>query len=106
MQPQCDLSVRERPGVHIVALKGELDLATAHGLAESLVAIAGFRVVIEFAGLAFMDCSGIAAMVIARNQITKGGDSLVLTRPSGTVRRALEVVGLADWIEDWSAEWE
>ena len=45
-------------------------------------------------------------MIVARNQITKDGDSLVLTRPTGIVRRALEITGLDDWIEDWSAEWD
>ncbi len=105
MEPQFDLSVRELPGVHIVALRGELDMATAKGLAESLTAIAGSMVVVDLAGLTFVDTSGITALVIARNQITRDGDRLVLARPSGIVRRALEVVGLADWIEDWSAEW-
>ncbi len=105
MQPQIDLLVRKLPGVHIVALTGELDIATAEGLAESLITVAGSVVVVDLAELSFMDCSGIAAMIIARNQITKDGNSLGLARPSGIVQRALEVIGLADWIEDWSAEW-
>ena len=105
MQPQIDLLVRKLPDVHIVALTGELDIATAEGLAESLITVAGSAAVVDLAELSFMDCSGIVAMIIARNQITKDGNSLGLARPSGIVQRALETIGLADWIEDWSAEW-
>ena len=105
MQPQIDLLVRKLPDVHIAALTGELDIATAEGLAESLITVAGSAVVVDLAELSFMDCSGIAAMITSRNQITKDGNSLGLARPSGIAQRALEVIGLADWIEDWSAEW-
>lgn len=50
-QTQLDLSVRELAGVHIVALKSELDIA--NGLAESLIAIAGSVVVVDLAELSF-----------------------------------------------------
>ncbi len=77
-------------------------MASAHGLAESLIALAGSTVVIDLADLSFMDSSGIAALVKARNQIADGSHRLVLTRPADNVRKVLEVVGLLAWVEEWS----
>ena len=85
--------------------RGELDVATADGLADSLIALAGSTVVIDLADLSFMDSSGIAALVKARNQIADESHGLVLTRPADNVRKVLEIVGLLDWVEEWSPEW-
>jgi anti-sigma B factor antagonist len=91
--------------VHVVSLKGELDVATAEGLADWLVEISGSSVVVDLSHLTFMDSSGISAMVVARNRLNAAGDELVLTRPRPIVRRALEVVGLADWVTEWDPTW-
>lgn len=92
-------------GIHVVLLKGDLDMATAVGLAEWLIEISGSTVVVDLSGLTFMDSSGITAMVMARNEMQDKGDNLVLTRPNPIVRRTLEVVGLSDWIARWDPAW-
>jgi anti-sigma B factor antagonist len=98
---------RSLPGLHIVALHGELDLATANGLVEALVEIAGSTLVVDLADLSFMDSSGIGALVGARKRIrAKGLGELVVTRPTPIVREVLEIVGLAPWIEEWSPDWD
>jgi anti-sigma B factor antagonist len=88
VQPEFAFTIRDLPDVHVVPLSGELDVATATGLPEMLVAIAGSTVVVDLADVSFMDSSGIAAMVIARNPITEQGDRMVLTRPGGIERKA------------------
>ena len=86
----------------IVKLHGELDTATADGVADAGVEIAGSTVVVDMSELTFMDSTGITALAIARNRILAANeDQLVVTRPTGIVRRALEVVGLSAWIVDW-----
>ncbi len=91
--------------VHVVSLQGELDMATAEGLAEWLVGISGSTVVVDLSELTFMDSSGITAIVMARNQMLEMGDDLILTRPHPNVERALEVVGLGAWVTDWDPAW-
>lgn len=97
--------VKDVGDLHVVALQGELDMATAEGLSDWLVDQSGSVVVVDLSELTFMDSSGISALVVAQNQMTEQGDSLVLTRPSPMVRKTLEVVGLGGWISDWNPDW-
>ena len=107
MLPEFSLTSRNLPGLHIVALHGELDLASADGLAEALVEIAGSTLVVDLADLSYMDSSGIGALVVARTRIrAKGLGELVVTRPTAIVQKVLEIVGLAGWIADWSPDWD
>ena len=107
MSPEFSITVRNLPDIHIVRLHGELDVASADGLANSLVEIAGSTLVVDLSDLTFMDSSGIGALVRARNRIRTGGrGELMLTRPGAIVRTALEIVGLDAWIIDWSPDWE
>ncbi len=106
MSSEFSFTTRDVPGVHIVALHGELDVVSAYGLALALVEVAGSTLVVDLSGLTFMDSTGIGALVMAKNRILadRRGE-LVLTRPGGIVRRALEIVGLSSWIVEWSPDW-
>ncbi len=107
MSPEFSINARNLPGIHVMALHGELDIATADGLADALVEVAGSTVVVDLSGLTFMDSTGIGALVVARNRVLANGQGqLVLTRPTAIVRKALEIVGLSQWIVDWSSEWD
>jgi anti-anti-sigma factor len=103
--PEFSITVRNLPDLHIVTLHGELDVASADGLSNSLVELAGST--LDLSGLTFMDSSGIGAVVMARNRIkAKALGDLVLTRPSAIVHKALDIVGLSAWIVDWSPSWD
>jgi anti-anti-sigma factor len=105
--PEFSISSRILPDVHIVNLKGELDIASADGVADAIVAVDGATVVVDLSGLTFMDSTGISALVVARRRIlAEGQGQLVVTRPTQIVRSALEIVGLSAWIVDWSAAWD
>jgi len=107
MLAEFSITVRDLPDLHFVTLHGELDVASADGLADSLVELAGSTVVVDLSDLTFMDSSGIGALVRARNRIRGDGlGELVLTRPGAIVRKTLEIVGLDSWIIDWSADWD
>ena len=107
MSPQFSVTSRDLPGLHIVALHGELDIVSAGGLADALVEVAGSTLVVDLSDLTFTDSTGIGALVVARNRIVEDGrNQLVLSRPGGIVRRALESVGLSAWIVEWSPDWD
>jgi anti-sigma B factor antagonist len=105
MCPTFSFSVVDVDDVHIVSLRGELDMATVVGLEDWLVEVSGSTVVIDLDQLTFMDSSGIAALIGARNRIIEKGDRLVLTRPHENVRRVLEITGLTEWLSDWDPNW-
>jgi anti-sigma B factor antagonist len=105
--PEFSITARHLPDIHVVGLHGELDVVSAGVLADSLVEVAGSTVVADLSGLTFMDCSGIAALVMARNRILATGlVELVITRSGAIVRRTPEIVGLAAWIMEWSRDWD
>ena len=107
MLPEFSITVRNLRDIHLVTLHGELDVASAEGLSNSLVELAGSTVVADLSDLTFMDSSGIGALVRARNRIKADGlGELLLTRPVEIVRRTLEIVGLDTWIVDWSTDWD
>jgi anti-anti-sigma factor len=105
--PELRITTRNIPDIHIVALHGELDIASVDGLTDALVEIAGSTVVVDLSGLTFMDSTGIGALVVAKNRVlSKGLGQLVVTRPTAIVREAMEIVGLGAWIVEWSPEWD
>ena len=105
VQSAFSFSVADVGNVHVVSLRGELDVSTVLGLEEWLVGVSGSTVVIDLDQLTFMDSSGVAAVIGARNRILEHGDELVLTRPRTNVRRVFEITGLDGWIADWDSSW-
>lgn len=65
-----NLSSRECDGRAVVALRGELDVADAASVAAALTAAAAraSELIVDLAGLEFIDSSGLAALVLARKQ--------------------------------------
>jgi anti-anti-sigma factor len=94
---QLTIQVVHLHAAPVVMVTGELDLSTADSLRTSLDPLEG-RVVVNLAGLSFMDCSGIGVLVAAHNRLAAGDGGLRLSSPRGLVRRTLELVGLGDWI--------
>ena len=76
-------------------LTGELDMAAADQVAQATVGVDGDGdVVFDLGGLAFIDSSGLRAVLRVAERI--GGGTLILRSPSDPVRRVLDIVGLTD----------
>jgi anti-sigma B factor antagonist len=93
-----DLSTRGCDGYAVVALRGELDMADAAVVAEALTAVAAGEpaIVVDLAGLEFIDSSGVAALARGRRQARRAGGDLVLAAPRQKVMRVLAVTRLAE----------
>ena len=93
-----DLSTRESDGQVVVALRGELDIVDAASVAAALVAVAARapEIIIDLAGLEFIDASGVAALLLAREHARRAGGDLLLAAPQDQVLRVLAVIHLAD----------
>jgi anti-sigma B factor antagonist len=91
------LQVAEHDGVAEVSVRGEIDIHTCGDLETTLTRLAdsGVRtVMLDFAGVAFIDSSGLRVLVIGHKALRDQGGSLVVTNPSASTARLLEVTGL------------
>jgi len=93
-----DLGSGEYGGHVFVALRGELDLLYAPTVATALEALASRqpRIIVNLAGLEFIDVSGIAALAHGRRHARGAGGDLLLAAPRRPVRRVLTIVWEAD----------
>ena len=91
---------RPFPGTVRVAVIGEIDLSTAGilhaGLLGVLSAQLPHRIEVDLAGVTFMDCVGITALVAAGQAAARTGCPLRITNPQPIVRRILDLTGLLD----------
>jgi hypothetical protein len=62
VSPEFSITAHHLSGVHVVALHGELDIASVDGLAEALVELAGSTLVVDLSKLTFMDSTGIGLL--------------------------------------------
>jgi anti-sigma B factor antagonist len=94
-----ELSVVGHGGHAVVALDGELDLADAPAVASHLmtaVAACGPSIIVDLAGLTFIDCCGLGVLVRALHWTRESGGDMPLAAPQQRVRKVLSVTGLID----------
>jgi anti-sigma B factor antagonist len=93
-----DLSTRECDGQVIVALRGVLDVVDAVSVAAALTEVAARQrdIIIDLAGLEFIDSSGVAALARGRRQAGYAGGELLLAAPQQQVLRVLTLTRLLD----------
>ncbi|MQA86392.1 MAG: anti-sigma factor antagonist [Streptosporangiales bacterium] len=99
MDPTTDLHVHTRlEGPYtIVAIDGELDIATAYTLRERLLDILhrdDTRIVVDLSGVSFCDVSGLATLVATKRRARLLGGTLRLAAPRPQVRTILRLTGL------------
>jgi anti-anti-sigma factor len=86
------------PVVVRVAVVGEVDLATAHLLRDQMLGVlheqAPAVLDVDLAGVTFLDCTGISALVAVRNAAVRSGRQMRVSHPQPIVRRVLDVTGL------------
>jgi anti-sigma B factor antagonist len=97
--PESRLSVAlVREGADtVLVLTGELDLYTTAMFRERVVDLVydnRLRLVVDMAGLEFVDSTGLGALVGELSRVRQGGGEMVLRRPTEAVRRSIQIVGL------------
>jgi anti-anti-sigma factor len=82
----------------VLALAGELDLATIDDVRARLDALQAERraVVLDLDGLTFMDSTGIRLVLQAAQDAERTGWDFSITRGSAPVQRVFEAAGLED----------
>jgi anti-sigma B factor antagonist len=99
----ADLELESRTaddGAATVVVRGEIDMATAPQLRDTLLGIVdagATRIAIDCRGLGFLDSSGIGVLIAVRKRLGDDG-VLTLESPPAHVRKVLELTGVTDHV--------
>lgn len=91
------LSHQQTNGDAVIALDGELDLASAPDLAElagELVRNGADNIIVDAERLSFCDSSGLRILVSIANDLRPTGGRVAIVNPQPVVLRVLELTGL------------
>ena len=85
-------------GVALVAVSGELDLASVDELRTALrtAATRSPSVVVDVSDVSFIDSSALAALLRSNDELSSNGVQMVMACPPGPVRRLLTMTSLDD----------
>ncbi|MBA3327201.1 MAG: STAS domain-containing protein [Solirubrobacterales bacterium] len=93
---QLTIRSERQDSTHVVAVVGELDLATAQRVEDELQAVEATdveQVIVDLAGLTFVDSSGLHLIARAEERCRTKGKRLVLRHGTPQIQR---VFALAD----------
>jgi anti-sigma B factor antagonist len=94
-----DIQEAEYGGQHMLLLRGELDIATVPSLEAAVSRLCRdgtSAITLDLSRLAFIDSTGLAAIVFASKICEKNGFEFSLVQGSSSVRRLFELTGLID----------
>ena len=95
--PPFGLTEKPLPSGLLLAVSGELDLATAPGLRERLAAAVDSgmtRIVVDLREVTFMDSIGLAAIVHARSRLRAAGRLALVVAPDSYAQLVLDIAGM------------
>jgi anti-sigma B factor antagonist len=99
VQTQFRVEVHEQGAGTVVALSGELDLASSPALEEALERVFGSDhqvVVVDLRNLEFMDSTGLSIVVKAHQTVEDRDLRLYVVNGPPQVQRLLSLTGVAD----------
>jgi anti-sigma B factor antagonist len=96
VQDQLQIVVRHEADRVILALEGELDMATAEQLQHAMDGLEGeTMVVLDLQQLQFIDSTGLRSVLSVLERCRDRGQEFAVTRGSQQVQRLLGVTGVA-----------
>jgi anti-anti-sigma factor len=93
-QLSLDVRATGADGPVVIAVAGEVDMATAPQLDACLSAHSDRDVTVDLSGVTFLDSTGLSTLVTARRALGATGHTLRTTGEQDHVRTVLEVAGL------------
>jgi anti-sigma B factor antagonist len=99
VQSHFRLQVRNEGRTTVIAVSGELDLASSPALQEELDRVAASEsqmLIIDLRELDFMDSTGLSVLVRAHQRIEEQGRQLAMVKGPQQVQRLLSLTGVAD----------
>jgi anti-sigma B factor antagonist len=81
----------------VLAVSGEIDIATAPALLEAVDAVlasGALDVWLDLSAVTFMDSTGVRALLDTRAALSSTGRTFAVICPPGPVRRVLQIAGV------------
>lgn len=95
--PELEIELNGTGARHVVALNGEVDLASSPLAAEALAGLSSSNVVLDLRKVASMNSSDLELLVTQQTRFDEDGGSLaVLVADDTIVQRLLDLAPLAD----------
>ena len=96
--PEFSVNVSTQDSTAIVAVHGDVDLATVDVLRTQLTGAIerADKVVLDLREVAFMDTQGLAAVIEAEQACAAAGTHFVVVRAPATVHRLFDMIGLSE----------
>ncbi len=95
---EFSLQFSRHNGHVVVAVDGELDSYTGpllqDRLADLIESQGNLSVVVDLSSMTFVDSSGLTALVAAHRWLQSRGGELILSRPTKSTMKVLEITGL------------
>jgi anti-anti-sigma factor len=101
--PQLSLETKSRNGVACVAVRGELDMATAARLDDCLAPYEDdgvSAIVLDLRELTFIDSFGLRALLRARDRAATDLHRLILVGANASARRLFEITHSESLLDD------
>ena len=99
MTSQLDIDVSEVGAADLVTVRGELEVASAFGLASRLSEVVEQRsgsVIVDLCDLSFMDSTGLNVLLTAFRRLRKRGRAMAIVCPPGPVWRVFELTRMLE----------
>ena len=98
MDSHLSVDVRDEPDATVLTVSGELDMASSPRLVEALGQLhpPPRPVVVDLAGLEFIDVTGLRVLLQAREQTERTGVRLTVVNASPGARRLLALTGTTE----------
>lgn len=99
MQSEFRVDVRTDQGATVIAVSGELDLASSPILEERLDQVFGSDptpVILDLRGLDFMDSTGLSVLIKAHQTAEEAARRLYLVKGPPQVQRLLSLTGVGE----------
>lgn len=81
-----------------LVLVGEIDAHTAPSLAEAISSSDHMHLLVDMAGVEFVDSSGLRVLIEAHQNAQVSGRDVQISNPSSAVTRLLEISGIDDYL--------
>jgi len=86
-------------GYELLAVEGELDIATAPRMIAALneaFAQLDVPLVVDLSSVAFMDSTGLALLMNAYRRVQRRGQGFAIVCPAGPISRVFEIADMVD----------
>jgi anti-anti-sigma factor len=100
LRPPAAYTIRLRDDAPVLALEGELDIASAPELRRWIDEFAGDALVIDFKRTTFIDSAVLKELLRARAELSERGVRLVLAAVPAPVRRLMDLTRTSELFED------